>query len=54
MAQDFLGFAAEEATWARVRADLQEVRARLEVPDVADRAARMVLGRLPRSGVDVL
>ena len=46
VAEDFLGFAADANAWAKVRADLDEVRRRLEVPDVADRAARVVLARL--------
>lgn len=47
VAADFLAVAADGPAWSRVRAACAEVRARLESPRVAARAAAWVLGELP-------
>jgi lipid A disaccharide synthetase len=43
LAADLLAVAADPSAWARTRTDLVAVRRRLELPHVADRAARAIL-----------
>lgn len=47
LGEDLCAVAADREAWTRTRADLLVVRRRLELPSVADRAARAILGPAP-------